>query len=105
MSPLARIAAGIVATLAATTIYHWPLGAGERLAARIETTARAELDRQEMTMVEARLVRRPLERTMILSGPADDFQRAELVRIIGALPGVGEVRWDPASLPVEEVGQ
>jgi hypothetical protein len=39
---------------------------------------------------------------MILSGPADDFQRAELVRILDDIPGVLEVRWDPASLPQEQ---
>ncbi len=34
---------------------------------------------------------------MILSGPADDFQRRALVERVGELPGVNEVRWDPAS--------
>lgn len=101
MNRLATISAGIAATLVATLVDHWPLGAGERLATSIEASARAELDRQEMTMVKARLSRRPLRRTLVLSGPADDFQRSELVRLLVALPGVGEVRWDPASLPVE----
>ena len=35
--------------------------------------------------------------TIILSGPADDFQRRALVEKLGELPGVNEVRWDPAS--------
>jgi hypothetical protein len=39
------------------------------------------------------VARRPMKRTLILSGPADDFQRAELVRILNHVPGVGNVRW------------
>ena len=38
---------------------------------------------------------------MILSGPADSFQRSELVRIMHQVPGIDAVRWDPASLPQE----
>jgi len=45
--------------------------------------------------------RGPLSRRLILSGPADDFQRTELVRILDETPGVLDVRWDPASLPQE----
>ncbi len=52
-------------------------------------------------MVQAHLQRRPLARRLILSGPADDFQRSELVRLLDETPGVLEVRWDPASLPQE----
>jgi hypothetical protein len=29
----------------------------------------------------------------MLSGPADDFQSSELVRIIGSIPGVSSARW------------
>jgi ABC-type xylose transport system permease subunit len=46
-----------------------------------------------MTRVQAHLHRGPLTRRVLLSGPADDFQRSELVRIIGSLPGVSSVRW------------
>ena len=52
-------------------------------------------------MIQAKLQRDPLSRRLILSGPADDFQRSELVRILDGTPGVLEVRWDPASLPQE----
>jgi hypothetical protein len=45
--------------------------------------------------------RDPLSRRLILSGPADDFQREELVRRLDHIPGVLDVRWDPASLPQE----
>lgn len=92
---------GIAATLGVAALYHWPMGAAAELEAKIERAARAELDRNEMVQVQARLEERPLSRTLILSGPADDFQRSELVRVMGEIPGVAAVEWDPASLPVE----
>lgn len=92
---------GAVATLAVAELYHGPMGASDRLEQRIEAAARRELDRNEMTQVQADLKSRPLSRTLILSGPADDFQRGELVRVMGALPGVDRVEWDPASIPAE----
>jgi hypothetical protein len=39
---------------------------------------------------------------LILSGPADDFQRGELVQILDDIPGVVDVQWDPGSLPQEQ---
>ena len=92
---------GVAATIAASALWHGPLGAGERLATRAEKIARATLDYYEMSAVSARLARHPLSRVIILSGPADDFQRSELLRIMRQVPGVNEVRWDPASLPQE----
>lgn len=96
---------GAVATLAVAELYHGPLGASQKLEQQIERSARAELDRNEMYQVNARLEERPLSRTLILSGPADDFQRSELVRVMGQLPGVASVEWDPASLPAEVAAQ
>lgn len=92
---------GIVATLGSTALWHGPLGAGERLALQSENSARRTLDYYELPMIQAQLQRGPLARRLILSGPADDFQRAELVRILDETPGVLEVRWDPGSLPQE----
>ena len=54
-----------------------------------------------MTQVTARLQRDPLTRRLILSGPADDFQRGELVRRMEALPGIGEATWAPSSVSSE----
>ena len=92
---------GIAATLGATALYHGPMGKGDAFAAAIEQAARAELDRQEMFQIAGRLERGPLRRTLVLSGPADDFQREELPKIMVRLSGVDAVRWDPTSLPVE----
>ena len=93
---------GIAATIAETAVWHGPMGAGDRMAARAETIARRTLDYYELPMIQAHMQRSPLTRRMILSGPADDFQREELVRILDDIPGVLEVRWDPASLPQEQ---
>jgi len=93
---------GIAATLGFTAFWHGPLGAGERLAQQSESMARRTLDHYELPMIQARMQRGPLARRLILSGPADDFQRSELVRIMDDTPGVLDVQWDPASLPQEE---
>ena len=92
---------GIAAVLATGALWHGPLGGGERLARQAEADARRTLDYYELPMIQAHMQRAPMARRLILSGPADDFQRAELVRILDETPGVLEVRWDPASLPQE----
>ena len=96
------VLAGVAAVLAETALWHGPLGAGDRLAARAEVVARRTLDYYELPMIQVHMQRAPLTRRLILSGPADDFQRAELVRILNKVPGVLDVRWDPASLPQEQ---
>ena len=101
MNRLAIFGAGVAATLGFGAIWHGPVGAGDAFAARADALARATLDHYEMTAVSARLERSPLSRTMVLSGRADSFQRTELVRILREVPGVSNVRWDPASLPQE----
>ena len=92
---------GLAATIGFAGLWHGPLGAGERLANDVETTARRTLDYYELPMIQAKLQRSPLSRRLVLSGPADNFQRAELVRILDEIPGVLDVRWDAASLPQE----
>ncbi len=92
---------GLAATVGFTALWHGPLGAGDRLAAEVESSARRTLGYYELPMIQAKLQRGPLSRRLVLSGPADDFQRSELVRILDETPGVLEVRWDPASLPQE----
>jgi hypothetical protein len=84
---------GAAAALAAAALWSGPLGGGDRFAAKTEKAARATLDHLEMTQVGARLERAPLRRRLVLSGPADDFQRAELVQILDDIHGVRGVRW------------
>lgn len=101
MNRLSIVLIGIAATLVETALWHGPLGAGDRMAAGAETIARRTLDYYELPMIQAHMQRSPLSRRLILSGPADQFQRAELVRMLDDIPGVLEVRWDPSSLPQE----
>jgi len=96
--------AGGIAVLALGALWHGPLGTGERLASTIERQSRLVLNDWEMPQVQARVQRSPLSRTLVLSGPADDFQRSELVRIMNGVPGVANVRWanmkPPLMLPL-----
>lgn len=92
---------GLAATVGFSELWHGPLGAGEKLAAQSEARARRTLDYYELPMIQAHVQRSPLARRLILSGPADEFQRSELVRILDETPGILEVRWDPGSLPQE----
>lgn len=101
MNRAAIFFAGVAATLATTALWHGPLGAADRFATRADKIARATLDYYEVPAISARLERAPLTRRIILSGPADAFQRSELLRIMAQVPGVNAVRWDPASLPQE----
>ena len=101
MNRLLILGLGIAAVTGATWLWHGPMGTADRLTARIEGLARAQLDRDEMTRVEARVVRNPTTRRLVLSGPADDFQRREIERRMEALPGVGDAAWDPNSLQSE----
>jgi hypothetical protein len=93
---------GILASLGTAALWHGPLGAAHRFTTTVEGSARKTLDDYEMTEVTAHLHRGPLTRTLVLTGPADDFQASELVRIMGALPGVSSARWTDknAGLPL-----
>jgi cell division protein FtsX len=71
------------------------LGAADRFSTRVERGARQALDYYEMNRVTAQLQRNPLSRRLILTGPADDFQHSELVRVLDQLPGVSSVSWSP----------
>lgn len=104
MSNRAIVLLGLAAVVGFSALWHGPLGAGARLANVAESSARTTLNKYEFPMLQARLQRGPLTRRLIVSGPADDFQRSELIRILDSTPGVVEVRWDPASLPQERSG-
>jgi len=87
------MAYGIGAAIAAVALWHWPLGGADQFSGRIERGARQARDYYEMTQVTAHLQRGPLSRRLILTGPADDFQHSELVRLLDQLPGVSSVSW------------
>src|SRR3982751_3483343 len=89
------LGAGAVVAIAAAAVWHGPLGAADHFSARVETGAQQALDYYEMAGVTAQLERNPLSRQLKLRGPADDFQRSELVRVLDQLPGVSSVSWSP----------
>jgi hypothetical protein len=93
---------GVLVSVALAMLWHGPLGAADRFADEVERTARSALVYNEIPQVSAHLHRGPLTRRIVLSGPADDFQRSELVRIMGDLPGVGSAQWtgEPAGVPL-----
>ena len=91
--------AGIAATITFSALWQ-VLWAGDRFASHAERIARRTLDYYELPQIQARIQRGPMHRRLILSGPADEFQHAELVRVLDQVPGVIDVRWDPASKPV-----
>lgn len=104
MSPNRALGLGLVASVLLALAWHGPGGAGARLARSIETDIATMLGYYEMTAISGRLERGPLRRRIIYRGPADDFQRAELVRLTEHRPGVGEARWsrpkDPLRYPL-----
>ena len=86
---------GACIAIAAAALWHGPLGAADRFSTRVERGAGQALSYYEMTKVTAKLHRNPLSRRLTLAGPADDFQRSELVRVLDQLPGVSSVSWSP----------
>jgi hypothetical protein len=87
------LAAGLAAILVIGWAWHEPLGTGSRFAGTVERQTRQVLVDFEMAPVRAMVERDPLSRTLVLNGPADDFQRSELVRILDDVPGVAIVHW------------
>jgi hypothetical protein len=90
---VAAIALGSLAGIALAALWHGPLGGADEFSASVEQSVRATLVYNEIPEVSGHLHRSPLTRTILLSGPADDFQRSELDRIIGDLPGVESTSW------------
>jgi hypothetical protein len=84
--------AGLAGALLICALWHWATAAN-RFAAFVEQSGAAQLVHDEMTTLTAKLERGPLRRTFLLTGPADDFQRGELVRIMGSIPGAATARW------------
>ena len=89
----AALAAGFAVSLALVALWHGPLGGADRLTAAVDSGIRKTLAYYEMTKVSAELHHAPLTRRVLLSGPADDFQRRELARYISEVPGVSNVSW------------
>ena len=87
------LALGLAGAIALALAWHGPLGGADRFASAVEQGVQKTLIYYEMTQVRAQLHRGPLTRRVMLSGPADDFQRSELVRLIDQVPGVASASW------------
>lgn len=84
---------GIAATIGFAGLWHGPLGAGERFADRADIIAKRTMDYNLVPQIHAVMQRKPLARRIVLSGPADEFQRMESLRIMDDIPGIIDVRW------------
>jgi len=99
MTPTAKFAVGLAASLVAGWLYHGPAGNGERLVGALETRAKAAVAKEGVPGVEVVLGRDPLSRTATLSGPADQLQRdglgslPGLTDIVAGIEGISAVKW------------
>jgi len=91
------LAAGILIAIVLAVIWHGPLGGANRFEAKVQRGVDETLTYYEMTQVSGHLHHDPLTRKVLLSGPADDFQRSELVRLMNQVPGVEDTSWSPSS--------
>jgi len=87
------VAGALAGAALAAALWHGPVGGADRLVAQVDRVVRNTLVYYEMTQIDARLERGPLTRRLHLSGPADDFQRGELVRVLSDVPGVSTAYW------------
>jgi hypothetical protein len=98
----ASLSAGVLIALALAATWHGPLGGAKRFEARVERDIHATLDFYEMRQITAHLHHGPLTRRVMLSGPADDFQRSNLAQTLELIPGVENATWsaDDGGLPL-----
>ena len=99
---LIALAGGLAVSILAAALWHGPLGGADQFTTKVGRGIKATLVYYEMTQVSADLHHGPLTRRVLLNGPADDFQRSELVRLMEELPGVSSASWsaDGAGVPL-----
>ena len=90
---IVALACGVGLSIATAALWHGPFGGADRFATRIERALHSIMIYYEMPQVSAHLHHHPLTREVVFSGPADDFQRSELARLITQLPGVRNASW------------
>jgi len=101
----AVLAIGVALSIALAALWHGPFGAADRFAAEIDRMVRVATVYNEIPEVTGHVHRGPLTRRVILSGPADDFQRGQLVEIIGEIPGVESVSWSAGSAGIPLIAE
>jgi hypothetical protein len=99
MSAAVKFVIGLAASILLAWLYLGPLGHGQSYIGTVEARAAKVVADAEIPGVEVRLVRDPPERTAILSGPADQFQRngegrlKGLTELVDEVDGVARVHW------------
>ena len=86
-------AAGAALSILLAALWHGPVGGAARFEARVQRGIDANLVYYEMTHISAHLHHGPLTRRVMLSGPANDFQRENLGEILEEIPGVESASW------------
>lgn len=90
---IVALALGVIAAIALAALWHGPGGAADRFTTSVEPVIREALVNNEIPQVSGHLHRGPLTRRVMLSGPADDFQRGEVVKLMHVVPGVESASW------------
>lgn len=88
------IGSAAILAIAAYLVWSGPMGAADRFITAVEQPIRQMLVNYEMEQVSAELRRDPLRRQIVYHGPADEFQRTELVFMAEAWPGVASATWN-----------
>jgi hypothetical protein len=92
------LVSGVLASMGSAALWHGPLGAADRFSSRVERIARQVLiDYEAPAGITAHVHHGLLTRQLILSGPGDDFQRAETARLLSQIPGVSDAAWTPST--------
>jgi len=94
-----KILIGLLAALAAASIWYGPAGGGEAIASRLESQARTAVAQADLPGVDVNLERSPLRRSAVVAGKANDIQREGMGGHHGVLdyarvvPGMASARW------------
>ena len=88
-----RLGLGVALSLILAALWHGPLGGADRFQTKVERDIQQMLVHYEMTQVTAHLHQHPLSRRVMLSGPADDFQRQGLIDYLDQISGVESATW------------
>jgi hypothetical protein len=107
MTALPKFLIGLLAVAAMGWLSHGPLGNGEALVSALEARARAVVVASQVSGVDARMQRDPMSREVVLSGPANDYQREGMGQFPGLndrireIEGISSLRWaNPPPAPV-----
>lgn len=104
MNAITKFLIGALGTSLMAMASHSALGLGQGFVTGLETKANAAIAAQQTVQgITAKAQSEPaLQRIIILSGTADEGDRAKLIALMKAIPGVKDARWanDGSAAPV-----